>query len=91
MIKSAKANNVLEKILMTKCLKAHYILENMLMINCSQAHEFGVEKEEEPELELSADEQAVVEKVTKATKCKKYASPNKYYIRAACCMDVDGV
>jgi len=28
-----------------------------------KAHEFGVEKEEEPELELSADEQAVVEKV----------------------------
>ena len=34
-----------------------------------------MEKEEEPELELSADEQAVVEKVTKA--------PNKYYIQAA--------
>ena len=42
---------------------------------CLKAHEFGVEKEEEPELELSADEQAVVEKVTKA--------PNKYYIQAA--------
>ena len=68
MIKSAKANYVLLNILMTKCLKAHYILENMLMTKCSQAHEFGVEKEEEPELELSADEQAVVEKVTKATK-----------------------
>ena len=79
MIKSAKANYVLENILMTKCLKAHYILENMLMTKCSQAHEFGVEKEEEPELELSADEQAVVEKVTKATKCKKkFAFPIKY-------------
>ena len=33
-----------------------------------------MEKEEEPELELSADEQAVVEKVTKAA--------NKYYIQA---------
>ena len=77
MIKSAKANYVLLNILMTKCLKAHYILENMLMTKCSQAHEFGVEKEEEPELELSADEQAVVEKVTKDTKCKKkFASPN---------------
>ena len=42
---------------------------------CLKAHEFGVEKEEEPELELSADEQAVVEKVTKAA--------NKYYIQAA--------
>ena len=71
MIKSAKANYVLLNILMTKCLKAHYILENMLMTKCSQAHEFGVEKEEEPELELSADEQAVVEKVTKATKHRK--------------------
>ena len=68
MIKSAKANYVLLNILMTECLKAHYILEYMLTTNCSQAHEFGVEKEEEPELELSADEQAVVEKVTKATK-----------------------
>ena len=28
-----------------------------------QAHEFGVEKEEEPELELTSDEAAVVEKV----------------------------
>ena len=42
---------------------------------CLKAHEFGVEKELEPELELSADEQAVVEKVTKAA--------NKYYIQAA--------
>ena len=71
MIKSAKANYVLENILMTKCLKAHYILKNMLMTKCLKAHEFGVEKEEEPELELSADEQAVVEKVTKATKHRK--------------------
>ena len=71
MTKSAKANYILESIAMNDCLMAHYILENMLMTKCSQAHEFGVEKEEEPELELSADEQAVVEKVTKATKCKK--------------------
>ena len=28
-----------------------------------KAHEFGVEKEEEPELELTSDEAAVVEKV----------------------------
>ena len=79
MTKSAKANYVLENISTNECLKTHYILENMLMTNCSQAHEFGVEKEEEPELELSADEQAVVEKVTKATKCKKkFAFPIKY-------------
>ena len=87
MTKSAKANYILENISTNECLMAHYILKNMLMTKCSQAHEFGVEKEEEPELELSADEQAVVEKVTKATKCKKYASPNEYYKRAACCMD----
>ena len=30
-----------------------------------KAHEFGVEKEEEPELELTSDEAAVVEKVTR--------------------------
>ena len=28
-----------------------------------KAHEFGVEKEEEPELELTSDESAIVEKV----------------------------
>ena len=79
MNKSSKANYVLENILMTECLKSNYILENMLMTKRSQAHEFGVEKEEEPELELSADEQAVVEKVTKDTKCKKkFAFPIKY-------------
>ena len=38
----------------------------MLTIDINdQAHEFGVEKEEEPELELTSDEAAVVEKVAR--------------------------